>query len=117
MTALALLGLGVAVGLGLYLAALHARAVPRGPAGWVRAVHGVAGALGVAATLGVLAGMGWQASGIVWDAVWLLGVTLALGLVYWLAWARLGAQRGMVLMVHGAFAATGAAIVAGWILD
>jgi hypothetical protein len=117
MKALALLGLAGAVGFGLWLASLHARAVPRMPAGWVRAAHGGAGAVGLVTTLAILAGRGWQASGIVWDAVGLLGVTFGLGLLYWLAWARLGGQRGMVLVVHGAFAASGAAIVAGWILD
>ncbi len=108
MKALAVLVLAVSVGFGLWLASLHARAV--------RAAHGVTGAIGFVATLALLSDRGWQASAIVWDAVGLVGTTLGLGLLYWLARAQLGGQRGMVLVVHGAFAASGVAIVAGWIL-
>ncbi len=117
MQALALGGLAVAVAFGLWLASLHARAVPRRPPTWARLAHGVAGAIGVAAPLAVLATRGWQASALVWDAVGLLGAAFLLGLLYGLGRSWLGAQRGMVLMVHGAFAASGAAIVAGWLLD
>lgn len=116
MMGVALAGLAVAVGLGLWLAALHARAVPRKPGAGMRLAHGLAGSVGLAATLAVLSDRGWHGSPYIWDAVGLLAAALAMGLLYWRAWGWLGAQRGMVLVVHGVIAASGAAIVAGWLL-
>lgn len=110
MSALAL-GLGLlAVVLGLWLAAAFLRGATA--PGLLRLAHGLAGAGALAGALALLAAQNWTATAFQWDAAGLLGIALALGLTMWLAWDRLGAQRGLVVLLHGFAGFAGAALLA-----
>lgn len=111
MTAAALLALAAAL-LGAILASrvLRDRVPPRG----LRLLHGSCGATALTLAVIALAASGWQASAFTWDAVALLGIALALGLTIGRATAGLGAQRGLVVLLHATAGLLGAVLLAAW---
>lgn len=85
------------------------------PPTWLRLSHGTAG--GITLALAALAlTRSRTATPFQWDAVGLLALAFALGLLLLLAWAPLGRQRGMVALLHGFAGMAGTALLASLLL-
>lgn len=113
MTALPIL-LGVlTVSLGGWVGVFFLR--DAAPPTWLRLIHGTAGGLTLALAALALAGS-QTTTPFQWDAVGLLALAFALGLLLLLAWAPLGRQRGMVALLHGFAGMAGAALLASLFL-
>jgi hypothetical protein len=101
--------LSLAVLLGLLLAVLHVRAAGGRARARLGLLHGGAGAAGVAVLL--LARRDAVAQVLAWDAVALLAAAL-LGGAVWYVWQRRGRPPELVLVLHGAAALIGYALLA-----